>query len=230
MRFLALFSLLIGLLLVACGSSKGSPSVVIATVSPDPQAGVAGAPSINQSPLQPLTNPVPAPTGITVGGKPEPSNVASPIAGALPTTVATPATNTAVVDPMAPSTGKWIDVDVTRYRVQLMNGTSIVQTIEPVAVGAQINTGAYESTQTGLFHVYNKIGGLQYDPPYSTYIRDWVGFDQAKANGFHSFLVDQSGTVTDGRTGRISNGCIRTADATAIFNYSEIGMPVYVHL
>ncbi len=105
-----------------------------------------------------------------------------------------------------------------------------MQTIEPVAVGAQINTGAYESTQTGLFHVYNKIAGLQYDPPYATYISDWVGFDPTKANGFHSFLVDKDGKVTDGRTGRISNGCIRTAASTAIFAYAEIGMPVYVHL
>ena len=98
-------------------------------------------------------------------------------------------------DPAAPSTGRWIDVDVTRYVVKLMNGVDTVQTIAPVAVGEQVNTGAYESTQTGLFHVYNKIAGLQWDAPYSTYIADWVGFDAAKANGIDLFLVDKDGRL-----------------------------------
>jgi hypothetical protein len=102
-----------------------------------------------------------------------------------------------------------------------MDGT-VMRTIEPVAVGAQVDTGAYESTQTGLFRVYNKIAGLQYDPPYATYISDWVGFDPAKANGFHSFLLDKDGNVVDRGTGRISNGCIRTPEAQLIFSYAEI--------
>jgi hypothetical protein len=96
-------------------------------------------------------------------------------------------------------------------------------------VGTEIDTGAYESTQTGTFRVYNKIKDLQYDAPYKTYISDWVGFDQNKANGFHSFLKDAKGNVVDPSTGRISNGCIRTDDSSAIFAYAEVGMPVYVH-
>jgi len=130
----------------------------------------------------------------------------------------------------APTRGKWIDVDVTRYVVRLMNGTQVVQTIQPIAVGANVNTGQYESTQTGLFTVYNKIAGIQYDAPYNAYIADWVAFDPAKDNGFHSFLLDQSGNVTDPRTGRVSNGCIRTGMSKVIFDYAEIGMQVYVHL
>jgi hypothetical protein len=92
-----------------------------------------------------------------------------------------------------------------------------------------VDTGIYESTQTGLFRVYNKIAGLQYDAPYATYISDWVGFDPDKHNGFHSFLKDAAGRVVDSGTGRISNGCIRTGEAEAIFAFAEIGMPVYVH-
>jgi hypothetical protein len=57
-----------------------------------------------------------------------------------------------------------------------------------------------------------------------------VGFDPAKDNGFHSFLKDQTGKVVDAATGKISNGCIRTGEAEAIFAFAEIGMPVYVHL
>jgi len=152
------------------------------------------------------------------GGKPAQSSapIVAPTEG--PTTA-----------PGAPTAGKWIEVDVTRYRVRLMDGSQIVRTIEPVAVGAQVDTGAYESTQTGLFHVYNKIAGLQYDPPYKTYISDWVGFDSARANGFHSFLEDEKGNIVNPGTGRISNGCIRTGDAAAIFAFAEVGMPVFVH-
>jgi hypothetical protein len=129
-----------------------------------------------------------------------------------------------------PTTGRWIDVDVTRYQVQLMDGDKVVQTIGPVAVGAQVNTGVYESTQTGLFHVYIKTEALAFDAPYNTYISHWVGFDAEKANGFHSFLKDATGKVVDAGTGRISNGCIRTGAPEAIFAYAEIGMPVFVHL
>jgi hypothetical protein len=120
-------------------------------------------------------------------------------------------------------------VDVTRYVVRLMEGASVIKTIQPVGVGAQIDTGAYESTQTGLFYVYDKGQGLQYDAPYKTYISDWVGFDPARANGFHSFLKDEKGTVVDASTGRISNGCIRTGDSAALFEFAQIGMPVLVH-
>jgi L,D-transpeptidase catalytic domain len=131
--------------------------------------------------------------------------------------------------PLRPTAGRWIEVDVTNFVVRLMDGTNIVQEITPVAVGAQVDTGAYASTQTGLFHVYNKIEDLSYDPPYKTYISDWVGFDVDRANGFHSFLKDKSGNVVDGSTGRVSNGCIRTGAEAAIYAFAEIGMPVWVH-
>ena len=77
--------------------------------------------------------------------------------------------------------------------------------------------------------MHNKIAGLQYDAPYKTYISDWVGFDAARANGFHSLLKDATGNVVDPGTGRISNGCIRVGDSAAIFAYAEVGMVVYVH-
>lgn len=147
---------------------------------------------------------------------------------------ATPAPD--VPQPNAPDTpdrpheGRWIDVDVSRYEVQLMDGDIVLETIGPVAVGAQIDTGAYESTQTGLFAVYVKTEALTYDPPYNTYISHWIGFDADKDNGFHSFLKDANGSIVDASTGRISNGCIRTAAAEAIFAFAEVGMPVYVHI
>jgi lipoprotein-anchoring transpeptidase ErfK/SrfK len=137
----------------------------------------------------------------------------------------TPAPNSA----QAPTAGRWIDVDVTRFEVQLMEGNTVLRTLGPVAVGAEVDTGNYESTQTGLFYVHVKTPDLTYDAPYDTYISHWVGFDQEKANGFHSLLKDSSGTVVDPATGRVSNGCIRVDEIEAVFDFAEVGMPVLVH-
>ncbi len=151
-----------------------------------------------------------------------PTPTETPSATPTPTPASAPAA-------VAPTEGHWIDVDVTTFMVRLMDGKQVVQEIGPIAVGAQVDTGAYESTQTGLFHVYNKIAPLSYDAPYKTYIQWWVGFDPQKANGFHSFLEDQDGKVVDGSTGRVSNGCIRTPNPKALFDFADIGTPVYVH-
>jgi hypothetical protein len=128
-----------------------------------------------------------------------------------------------------PASGRWIDVDVTNFVVRLMDGETVLREVSPVAVGEQIDTGEYASTQTGLFHVYDKVAELAFDPPYNAYISHWVGFDPDKTNGFHSFLKDKDGNVVDARTGRVSNGCIRTGAPEEIFAFAEIGMPVYVH-
>ncbi|MGE0133585.1 MAG: L,D-transpeptidase family protein [Dehalococcoidia bacterium] len=156
------------------------------------------------------------------------------VATAEPTVVATvPPTVAATQAPRPagpPQSGQWIDVNLSTFTVRLMDGTSALRTIGPVGVGAQINTGVYESTRTGLFYVYSMDASLTYDAPYDTYISHWVGFDPGLDNGFHSFLKDAEGQVVDPSTGRISNGCIRTGEAEAIYAFAEIGMPVWVHL
>lgn len=150
----------------------------------------------------------------------------APVATATPTAAATPAV---ALPAGIPSQARWIEIDVTRFTVRLMDGARTVQEIGPVGVGRQIDTGVYESTQTGLFKVYEKRAGLTFDAPYNTYIDWWVGFDPAKDNGFHSFLLDAQGKVVDASTGRVSNGCIRTGNPEAIFRFAEVGMPVWVH-
>lgn len=132
-------------------------------------------------------------------------------------------------DSAAEASERWIDVDVTNFVVRLMDGETVLREVSPVAVGEQIDTGEYASTQTGTFYVYEKVAELAFDPPYNAYISHWVGFDADKANGFHSFLKDENGDVADASTGRVSNGCIRTGAPEEIFAFAEIGMPVYVH-
>lgn len=151
---------------------------------------------------------------------PTPERTAAPVARAA----ATPAPRVC-----PPASGRWIDVNVSTFRVRLMDGTQVVQEVGPVAVGREVDTGRYESTQTGCFGVYTKNAELTYDAPYKTYISHWVGFDPAKDNGFHSFLLDAKGNVVDAATGRVSNGCIRTGQAEAIYRFAEVGMTVWVH-
>ncbi len=196
---LSILLLSLGTVACASGSNGATPPLVIVTLTPAPE----GAVPVGGKPAAPPTNVAPAAATQAPQPTPAPSSV--------------------------PTAGRWIDVDVTRYVVSLMEGPRVMKVIAPVGVGTQIDTGAYESTQTGLFYVYVKTPGLQYDPPYKTYISDWVGFDAAKANGFHSFLKDDLGKVVDPSTGRISNGCIRTGDSVAIYDFAEIGMPVLVH-
>jgi len=178
--------------------------------------------------IEPLDSPT---ATIVLGGKPAaPTNAATSAAASTPGAVSTRAATPATDSSPQPTQGRWIDVDVTNFVVRLMDGTTTVNEISPVAVGAQVDTGAYASTQTGLFHVYDMRKELAYDAPYKTYISDWVGFDPDKSNGFHSFLKDKDGKVVDASTGRVSNGCIRTGAEAEIYGFATIGMPVWVHV
>jgi hypothetical protein len=221
------------LLASSCGDSTGAGSIDDVTIvpagTPSPDASLVitskgGQPAHTATAI--LAPPTEAPPPATVAPAPPARPTAIPATAVPPTSTPIPAP-TAV--PVAPNSGRWIDVDVTNYAVRLMDGETVVREIAPVGVGVAIDTGAYVSTQTGLFYVHTKAEALVYDAPFNTYISHWVGFDAAKDNGFHSFLKDAAGTVVDASTGRVSNGCIRTGDPEAVFAYAEIGMPVWVH-
>jgi hypothetical protein len=216
LAWLAVMTLALALAAAACGSGSDTRA----------KGGVT---------IEPLVSRTSA-AAVPTGGKP----AAPPPAAAAtatresaateaPGATATPAPPLTSDGSSAPVEGRWIDVDVTTFVVRLMDGATVTREIAPVAVGEQVDTGEYASTQTGLFHVYSKVEALVYDPPYDTYISHWVGFDPDKANGFHSFLKDKDGNVVDPRTGRISNGCIRTPAPDAVFAFAELGMPVWVH-
>ncbi|MBI5284985.1 MAG: L,D-transpeptidase [Chloroflexi bacterium] len=223
MRHLTTFALalsLLAILVMSCGSGSQASGGVI--IEPLPSA----TPGFTQLGAGPIT-----PLAAADGAAAVPDEPTAPPAEVEATPTSAPAPEpTAVNDSLAPAEGRWIDVDVTNFVVRLMDGTAVMREISPVAVGELVDTGDYASTQTGLFHVYNKAEELVYDAPYRTYISHWVGFDPDKANGFHSFLKDETGKVVDASTGRVSNGCIRTGAEDAIFAFAEVGMPVYVHV
>ena len=225
----ALFAVLAPALVVgamACGSGSSARAKGGVTIEPlgSSTAVVAAVPT-GGKPAAPSTAAA-APTGVAATATDEPP---APAATESAAATSTPRAQLASDGSTAPTEGRWIEVDVTRFVVRLMDGAAVVREIAPVAVGAQVDTGAYASTQTGLFHVNSKIEDLAYDPPYDTYISHWVGFDPDKANGFHSFLKDATGKVVDARTGRLSNGCIRTGAPDVVYAFAVEGMAVWVH-
>lgn len=226
----ALVAVALSLLASACGSSSGGASggVTIEALSPTP----ASTARIGGKPAAPPRREaeVASPEGVATEAPAETPDVSgASLATETAIATSTPVTPVTSDGSVAPTEGRWIDVDVTTYAVRLMDGTRVMREIAPVGVGVEVDTGIYASTQTGLFHVYNKVADLVYDPPYDTYISHWVGFDPDKANGFHSLLKDKDGKVVDASTGRVSNGCIRTGAAAELFAFAEIGMPVWVH-
>ena len=215
---------------IACVGTSGSEGVVVRPVVDAARAPSTAPPAaIAPAPVAPA--PPPATVAATVAATAAPTAVPT----LAPTPVRTPTAAPQAAAPRAsaavkaPTAGRWIEVDVSRYVVRLMEGERVVRELGPVGVGREIDTGIYESTQTGLFKVHNKIADRTYDAPYNTYIQWWVGFDIEKANGFHSLLQDKDGNIVDASTGRVSNGCIRVGEADAVFRYAEVGMPVLVH-
>lgn len=216
-----------------CGGTDATPrpgvTIEPLTATPRSAAPIGGKPATPPGAL-----PTPTPSAPDEPTAVPPTEDAIDVAPTEPlSTPAPPPTSTptplALDGSVAPTEGRWIDVNVTTYTVRLMDGSVALEEIAPVGVGAEIDTGVYASTQTGLFYVHTKIEELAYDPPYDTYISHWVGYDIDRANGFHSFLKDEAGTVVDPSTGRVSNGCIRTGAPEAIFDFASEGMPVWVH-
>ncbi len=226
----ALIVALLAFAAAACGGDGPTeigvtiePLTSTPATAPSPRAGIA----IGGKGAAPAATPIPDNTATSTNTVPPRSTDAEPLATA--TGASEPKGTRTTVGSLRPTSGRWIEVDVTNYVVRLMDGETVVREITPVGVGVAIDTGEYISTQTGLFEVHNKVEELVYDAPFDTYISHWVGFDPDKDNGFHSFLKDADGNVVDASTGRVSNGCIRTGEPDVIFAYAEIGMPVWVH-
>lgn len=223
--------LVLALAAAACGSGSSTGAKGGVTIEPIVSTATATAVPTGGKPAVPPTSGVPTdiPAIVSTTGEPETAATDEPAASEAPAATATPSEPVTSDGSSAPTEGRWIDVDVTNFVVRLMDGATVAREVAPVAVGEQVDTGEYASTQTGLFEVYNKVEDLAYDPPYDTYISHWVGFDPEKANGFHSFLKDNDGNVVDPGTGRISNGCIRTGAPDVVFAFAEIDMQVWVH-
>jgi L,D-transpeptidase catalytic domain len=208
----------------------------------------AVAPTATSTPILPTATPTtPDPTVTPVPATPTPLALPTftplpPTATAIPTPTIPPqptATPAPAKDDVVawklvsepPTPGKWIDVNLSDGFVRLMEGRKLFKAL-PGAWGYGV-TGTesdYFSTAPGMYFVYSRYNYRWYDAQYSqTYIYSFVGFDPERSNGFHSFLYDAKGNVTDNRLGAISHGCIRVEDWKAVHDFSAIGMIVMIH-
>lgn len=88
---------------------------------------------------------------------------------------------------------RWIDVDRGTAAITLHEGGRIVSTFHGTVGGDRSNDGYY-ATAPGTFHVYSMSQELTWTPfADDGYITDWVGFNPARSNGFHSPIRDESG-------------------------------------
>ncbi len=124
---------------------------------------------------------------------------------------------------------RWIDVDRSSERVNLMEGDTLVASYW-AAMGWDQTDDGYYATANGSYYVFEKNADLTWTDYGKAYIADWVGFDPDRANGFHSYSLDENGYLLPGGDGP-TGGCVALdpAYADAVYNFAEIGMRVEVH-
>jgi hypothetical protein len=171
----------------------------------------------NGSPVEiEVSTPTPQPT--VDPGQIMPDPLVNPVAAGL------------IAEPPVKGNERWINVNLTDSTTRLVEGRKVLREI-PSAYGYGIfgSDSDYFSTAPGLYWVYSKYEGLQHDNEFTgLYFQGWVGFDPSRANGFHSFLLDDKGNVVDNRLGPVSHGCVRTEDWKAVYDFAQISMPVVV--
>jgi hypothetical protein len=122
----------------------------------------------------------------------------------------------------------WVDVNRSTLIVNLMIGTTVVDSF-PSSMSSETGAGFY-STATGTYWVYEKVEGLQYTPYAKAYFMYWCGFDSYRYNGFHSWTMDQYGNVLNGGWGNTA-GCIATEprNAAVIYNFLRLNSRIEIH-
>lgn len=240
-EFLVIVSLVgLALALVGCGApgpvevaARPTSSPTVAPTAPSTLPPTVTSPptaTATTTPVSPTATPSPTPV-------PTATPTAVPTATPAPTVTptATPEPDPVVAGRVAPppvgGNERWIDFNLSDGFTRLMEGRRVVLEL-PSAYGYGFpgQTDDFYSTAPGVYSVYAKSEPLVYDGAYSgQYFMGWVGFDPSRANGFHSFLMDDKGQVVDSRLGPISHGCVRTTDWRAVYDFAQFGMPVIVH-
>jgi hypothetical protein len=127
------------------------------------------------------------------------------------------------------SSERWIDVDRSSQTVTLYEGENALASYWG-ALGYDDSDDGYYATAIGTYYVYDKWANLSWTDYGQAYITNWVGFDPERANGFHSWSMDENGNVIDGGDGA-TGGCVALEPWASgeVFDFAEIGMRVEVH-
>jgi uncharacterized protein YraI len=141
----------------------------------------------------------------------------------------------AAVDPEPTGVGgasgaeRWVDVDRTTQMVTLYEGDAPVASYW-AAMGSDASDDGFFATAVGTYYVYDKYGGLSWTDWGGAWVRDWVGFDPNRLNGFHTYSMDETGQILPGGDGP-TGGCVALAPASAdqLFAFVAVGTRVEVH-
>ena len=129
----------------------------------------------------------------------------------------------------AASGERWVDVDRTTQMVTLYEGGVAVAAYWG-AMGSDPSDDGFFATAVGTYYVYEKHWGLSWTDWGGAWVDDWVGFDPARLNGFHTYAMDAAGQVIPGGDGP-TGGCVALAPAAAdeLFVFVAVGTRVEVH-
>jgi lipoprotein-anchoring transpeptidase ErfK/SrfK len=126
--------------------------------------------------------------------------------------------------------GRYIEVNLSKQHLWVWQDHQVIYE-SPVTSGA---TGAGLGTVTGLFSIYYKttnthLVGYQYGYNYDVAVKYWMPFHSGYGLHDASWRNGKFGGSDYYYNG--SHGCINLPDATAefIYNWAEIGTPVWVH-
>lgn len=128
-----------------------------------------------------------------------------------------------------PGPERWIDVDRSSGMVTLYEGGWAVGSYWGAMGWDQSDDGFY-ATANGTYYVYAKEAALTWTDWGKVFIEDFVAFDPARANGFHSYSMDWQGNVLP--TGaNPTGGCIAIEPwaANRLFEFTRLGTRVEVH-
>jgi uncharacterized protein YraI len=123
----------------------------------------------------------------------------------------------------------WVDVDRSSQTVTLYEGEQPVASYW-AAMGIDGSDDGFFATAVGTYYVYEKYGDLSWTNWGGAWVRDWVGFDPNRLNGFHSYSMDGSGNLLPD-AGAPTGGCVALAPEAAdhLFAFVGIGTRVEVH-
>lgn len=125
---------------------------------------------------------------------------------------------------------KYIEVNLSRQYLWVYENGQVVHSA-PITSGA---TGAGLGTVTGLFAIYSKrtntyLNGAQYGYNYNVFVNYWMPF--FKGYGLHDASWRNGSFGGRDYYYNGSHGCVNLPAGTAafIYNWSDIGTPVWVH-
>ena len=128
-----------------------------------------------------------------------------------------------------PGPERWLDVDRSSGLVTLYEGDVQIASYWGAMGFDQSDSGFY-ATANGTFYVYEEYDALSWTNWGRAWVRDWVAYDPARLNGFHSYSMNERGETIPGGDGP-TGGCVALSPAAAdhVSDFVRLGSRVEVH-